>query len=178
MMQVFPLLVAIPAAQVRRKPLILVADMVDQHARLGVDIAQALYRGAVGADVVRQRADPALIFHMERMMRFIMRIVVVKLQIFLIAEMLVDIIGKEFGGFADLVAPAASVACIQQIIDRVEQCAVFGVDQLIAGLQIRRDAILLNIFPGRRSWGQRSCAALRERYPPTRGNYLLHKSCR
>lgn len=149
----FPLLVTLPAAQVRSKPLILMPDVVDQHASLGIDIAQALYRGAVGADVVRQRTDPTLVFHMERMMRFIMRIVIVALQLLLITEVLVDIIGKEFSGFPNLVAPAACMARIQQIIDRVEQCTVLGVDQFIAGLQIGCNTVLLNIFPGRRSYG-------------------------
>lgn len=128
-------------------------DMVDQHTSLGIDITQALYRGAVGADVVRQRANPALVFHMERMMRFIMRIVIVALQLLLITKVLVDIIGKEFSGFPNLVAPAACMARIQQIIDRVEQCTVLGVDQFIASLQIGCNTVLLNIFPGRRSYG-------------------------
>ncbi len=126
-------------------------DVADQNADQTIELTHLLDGDLAALQFIRQISNHVLILDVECVMGLIVRIIVFTLQLLFIGEVLIYVVRQELGSLRDLCPTGTARTSIQQLIDRIEQHTVFGVDQFISSFQLRRQFIVLNICRGRRS---------------------------
>ena len=161
----------------RSEPLILPANMVNQNIDQLVQALKIFHGTARTFDGIRSIADLLFIIYMEGTVCIVVRIMVLLLWLFLIPEVLCDIIGRNSAVSRSESRPRPEAQASRRALMAQTAVYLLRVDQFIAGNQFWCKGIALSTYR-RSSVKDFPAAEGDERYPPDRGTVLLHKGCR
>lgn len=106
------------------------SDMIVELHKLGYGRSRFRDRGGYLSELL-------LVSIVERLMRFVSGIAALLLKLFLVQEVLIDIIVQELDGLVDLPDRAAAAASVQELIHRVDKLTVLFIDDRVSRFQIR-----------------------------------------
>ena len=145
-------------------------DVVEQPAGNGlIGLGNQSHCRTALLELIEDTSNDPLVFLMVPLMVLIIRIAILTLELFLITEVIGNVVIEEFQSLADLTAALAFSTGQQQIVDCVNQLFVLAVDQVVSGFKLRCELIGLDLgsLAGRLSllhrpdgWSPRQAARL------------------
>ena len=120
--------------------------MVEQPAGNGlIGLGNQSHCRTALLELIEDTSNDPLVFLMVPLMVLIIRIAILTLELFLITEVIGNVVVEEFQSLADLATALAFSTGQQQIVDCVNQLFVLAVDQVVSGFKLRCELIGLDL---------------------------------